>query len=51
MPFTIVESHFADVRFFKEGAAPKETMPSTISSTGKGGAKTAPQARKDYAPK
>jgi len=49
--FTKVESHFADARFFEEGAAPKETMSSTISSTSKGGAKNAPQARKDDAPK
>jgi len=40
-PFTKDESHFADARFFKGGAAPKETMPLTISSTGKGGAKKA----------
>jgi len=39
------------VRFFEEGAAPKETMPSTIFSTGKGGAKNTPQAGKDNAPK
>jgi len=45
-PFIKAESHFADARFFEEGAAPKETLPSTISSTGKGGAKNAPQVRK-----
>jgi len=39
--FTAVESHFTDSRFFKGGATPKETMPSTISSTGKGGTKNA----------
>jgi len=50
-PFTKAESHFADARFFEEGAAPKETMPSTISSTGKGVAKKAPRATKDDAPK
>jgi len=35
------------VRFFEEGTAPKETIPSTISSTGKGAAKKASQVRKD----
>ena len=45
-PITKAESHFVDVRFFEEGAAPKETMLSTISSIGKGGAKDAPQARR-----
>ena len=49
--FTKNESHFVDAKFFEEGATPKETMPSTISSTGKGGAKSALQARKDDAPK
>jgi len=29
-PFTKAESHFADAGFFEEGAAPKETMQSTI---------------------
>jgi len=41
-PFTKVESHFTDARLFEEGDAPKGTMPSTISSTGKGVAKKAP---------
>ena len=50
-PFTKAESHFADARFFEEGAAPKETMPSTISSTGNGVAKKAPRVTKDDAPK
>jgi len=49
--FTKAESHFAIARFFEEGAAPMETMWSTISSIGKGGIKNAFQARKDYAPK
>ena len=49
--FTKAESHFTDARFFKEGAAPKEAMSSPISSTGKGGAKNAPQPRKDDASK
>jgi len=38
-PFTKVESHFVDARFFEEVDAPKKTMPSTITSTGKGGTK------------
>jgi len=50
-PFTRAESHFTDARFFEEGAAPKETMLSTISSTGKGVAKKAPRVTKDDAPK
>ena len=50
-PFTKVESHFADARLFKEGVVLKETIPSTIPSTGKGGAKNSPQPRKDDAPK
>ena len=41
-PFTKAKSHFANARFFEEGVAPKETMPSTISSTGKGVVKKAP---------
>ena len=45
-PFTKAESHFADAKFFKEGVAPKETMSSTISSTGKGVKKKAPRATK-----
>jgi len=50
-PFTKVESHFADARFFEEGVAPKETMSSTIFSTGKGVAEKPPRATKDDAPK
>jgi len=50
-PFTKAESHFADARFLEEGAAPKETMPLTISSTGKGVIKKAPRATKYDAPK
>jgi len=34
-PFTRVESHFADARFFEEDDIPKETMPATITSTGR----------------
>jgi len=35
-PFTNVESHFADAKFFEEGSEPKEMIISTISSTSKG---------------
>jgi len=50
-PFTKAKSHFVDARFFKEGAAPKETMLLTISSTGKCVVKKAPRAIKDDASK
>jgi len=50
-PFTKAESYFADARFLEEGAAPKETMPSTISSIGKGVTKKAPRVTKYDAPK
>jgi len=50
-PFTTAGSHFADARFFEEGTIPKETMPSTISSIGKGVAKKASRTTKDDAPK
>jgi len=36
---------------FEEGDAPKETMPSTISSIGKGGTKNAPHVPKEDVPK
>jgi len=36
-PFTKAESRFTDARFFEENDALKETMPSTITSMGKGG--------------
>jgi len=35
-PFTKAESYFAYARFFYEDYAHKETMPSTITSMGKG---------------
>jgi len=38
-PFTKVECHFIDARFFEEDDAPKESMLSTITSVGKGGSK------------
>jgi len=34
-PFTRAESHFADARFFEEDDTPRETMPASITSTGK----------------
>jgi len=34
-PFTRAESHFVDTRFFEEGHTPKETIPATITSTGR----------------
>jgi len=40
-PFTKAKSHFADSKFFEEGTALKETMPSIISSTGRGEPKAA----------
>ncbi|XP_074304433.1 uncharacterized protein LOC141639153 [Silene latifolia] len=36
-PFTKANSFFADVKFFKENGTSSEFMPTTISSTGKGG--------------
>ena len=35
-PLTKEELHFVDSEFFEEGTVPKETMPSIISSTGRG---------------
>jgi len=45
-PFKKAESHFADARFFEEDNTPTETMPSTITFTGKGGTKNALQVLK-----
>ena len=48
-PFTKAESHFANARFFEGDDAPKEIMPSTITSTSKGVMKNViqgPKARK-----
>ena len=45
-PFTKVESHFADVRFFEEGIIPKKTMSLAISSIGKGAVKKASRQEK-----
>ncbi|XP_074266177.1 uncharacterized protein LOC141588643 [Silene latifolia] len=36
-PFTKVDSFFADAKFFEENGTSSEFMPTTISSTGKGG--------------
>ncbi|XP_074314028.1 uncharacterized protein LOC141649233 [Silene latifolia] len=36
-PFSKVESFFADAKFFEENGTSSEFMPTTISSTGKGG--------------
>ena len=35
-PFNKVESHFVDAGFFEKENVPKETMPSTITSMGRG---------------
>ena len=45
------KSHFTNVRFFEEDDAPKETMPSTITSMGKGGTKNVLQMPKEDIPK
>jgi len=37
--FTKVDPHFIDARFFEEDDTPKKTMPSIITSTGRGSAK------------
>jgi len=44
-PFTKAKSHFTNARFFEEGTTPKETMPSAISSIGKGVTKKAPLSK------
>ena len=49
-PFTKAESHFADTRFFELDDAPKEAMPSAITSTVKGGTKNVLQALKEDMP-
>ena len=46
-PFTKAKSHFACVSFFEENDAPKETIPLTITSTGKSGAKNTLQMPKE----
>ena len=50
-PFTKAESHFVDARFLEEGDAPKEIMPSTITSTGRGSMKNVIQVSKEDVPK
>jgi len=49
-PFTRVESHFADARFFEEDDTTKETMPATIASTGKGSMKNIIQMPREDVP-
>ena len=44
-PFTKAESYFDDSKFFEEGTAPMETIPSIISSTGKGKPKAAKNSK------
>jgi len=50
-PFTNVESHFVDVRFFNKDNAPKKTMPSIITFMGRGGTKNILQTSKEDIPK
>ena len=49
-PFTRAEPHFADARFLKEDDTPKETMPVSITSTGKGSMKRVIQVLKEDMP-
>ena len=49
-PFAKAESHFADAKFFEEHDVPKETVPSTITSMGRGGIKSVLQAPKQDMP-
>jgi len=49
-PFTRAESHFADARFFEEDKTPKETMPASITSIGKGTMENVIQVPKEDAP-
>ena len=49
-PFTKAESHFACARFFEADDAPKETLPSTIISTGRGSTKNVIQVPKEDMP-
>jgi len=44
-PFTKAESYFTDSKFFEEGTVPKETMPSIMSSTGRGELKDAKNSK------
>jgi len=38
-PFIKAKPHFANASFFEEDDAPKETMPSTVTFTGRGSTK------------
>jgi len=49
-PFPKVESPFADVKFFEEDDALRETMSSTITSMGKGSTKNVIQVPKEDMP-
>ena len=49
-PFTRAKSHFADARFFEEDDTPKETMPASSTSTGKGTMKNVIQVPKEDVP-
>jgi len=44
-PFTKVKPHFVNSKFFEEGTIAKETIPSMISSIGKGGSKAIKNSR------
>jgi len=50
-PFLMVKSHYTDARLFEKDDALKETMPSTLTSTGKAGMKNILQAPKEDMPK
>ena len=49
-PFTKAESHFVDARFFEENDAPRESIPSTITSMGRGSMKNVIQLPKEDIP-
>jgi len=49
-PFTKAKSHFADAGSFEEDDALKETMPSIITSTGRGATKNVLQLPKEDIP-
>jgi len=49
-PFNKVESHFVDAGFFEKENVPKETMPSTITSTGRGNTNNVIQVSKEDGP-
>ena len=49
-PFTTAESHVVDAKFFEEDDNPKETMPATITSIGRGSMKNVIQFPKEDMP-